>query len=172
MSSALEYYAKQPQFLPAKACSWVSRDQRLWENSGEHVPHPFSLGEGEQQAGSLQPAPGDFPPKLLPFSALLQSDTAAAYSSLAALYWPRPHHHQERRGKETCPSWWNPWASAHTSRVWASTTTSPSVTAQLALTLLPAFMSWLLLTARWALLTQKVEGIRYSTERADFRKVV
>lgn len=29
MSSALVYYAKQPQFLPAKACSWVSRDQRL-----------------------------------------------------------------------------------------------------------------------------------------------
>lgn len=103
MSSALVYYAKQPQFLPAKACSWVSRDQRLWENSGKHVPHPFSLGEGEQQASSLQPTPGDFPPELLPFCAPLQSNTAAAQSSLAALCWPRPHHHWERRGRWTCP---------------------------------------------------------------------
>lgn len=85
MSSALEYHAKQPQFLPAKACSWVSRDQRLWENSGKHVLHPFSLEEGEWQAGSLQPALGDFPPKMLPFSAPLQSDTAVAHSSVAAL---------------------------------------------------------------------------------------
>lgn len=47
MSSALEYYAKQLKFLPAKACSWVSRDQRLWENSDKHISPPLLFrGEG------------------------------------------------------------------------------------------------------------------------------
>lgn len=139
MSSVLEYYAKQSKFLPAKACSWVSRDQRLWENSDKHVPHPFSLGEREWYVSSLQLAPGELPSVLLLFSAPLQSDKAAAQISLAALCWPRSHHHQEtRRRRESYLGPVKPLSISPPQ--WGLGFQSTSSSGSPALTLLPAFM--------------------------------
>lgn len=164
MSSGLEYYAKQSKFLPAKACSWVSRDQRLWENSDKHVPHPFSLGEQEWYA--LQLAAGELPSMLLPFSAPLQSGKAAAQTSLAALCWPRPHHHQEtRRRRGVIP------LACETPEHQPTPVGSglPQHKLQPSPSCLPSCPA---LTARGALLTQKGEGIRHCTDRADLSKMV
>lgn len=134
MSSGLEYYAKQSKFLPAKACSWVSRDQRLWENSDKHIPHPFSLGEQEWYAYNW-----------LQESSLQRCSHSLHHYSLARLQ-PKPHWllcagpdhtittRQEGEGGHASAQW-NPWASAHSSGVWASSG-SP------ALTFLLAFMPY------------------------------